>query len=265
MATLQHYLSRCILRNFITEDNETFFVYDCASQTFVQKNLNKLFANYRSWSEKFEKILDQKFENLLGPVLKKYVSYQFKKNYIIGRKSIEIPQFSAMQIQDESDRRIISKMFYQNILMQQQNLSEEKKTPESILNAIFEGNEPSLQYPLLLETQSDTTKAPYILVDGIIFYFLAPDKNISKLGHLCFACPISPSRLILWGDERDFNFYISKYWNINYFNLCCIEQQGKKCKIASQNREYIKWISERVESFKSGEKVVIRASRNGEN
>ncbi len=265
MSALQHYVSRCILKNFITENNETFFVYDCNNRTLTPKNIHKLFANYRSWSDKFEKTLDQKFENLLGPVLNKYVGYQFKKSYIIGRKSIEIPQFLAMQIQDESDRRIISKMFYQNILMQQQNLTEDEKTPENILDSIFEGNESRLQYPLLLETQTDTAKMPYILVDGMIFYFIAPDKNISKLGHFCFVCPISPSRLILWGDERDFEFYIKKYWNINYFNLCCIEQQNKNCKIASQNKEYIKWISGKVDSFKSGEKVIIRASRNGKN
>lgn len=262
MATLQHYLSRCYIRNFITEENDTFFEYDCARKKITPKNYNKLFASYRNWSDDFEQVLGKNFENFLGPVLKKYSNASVKTNYILGPKSIEISQFSAFQIQDEADREVLSKLLYQQFLIQQLGTDTDRKAPEHILSDIFKKGV-KLQYPILIENKSNTSIFPYILMDGIMFTFIAPDKNISKLGHVCFVCAISPSRLLLWGTEIDYYFFCKKYQNNNYFNLCCIEQQGKTCKIASQNKEYITFLSKAVEAFKSGENVKIRASRDG--
>ena len=263
MATLQHYLSRCIIRNFITEENNTFFEYDCAKKILTPKNYNKLFASYRNWSDDFEKVLGKNFESFLGPALKKYSTTFIQTNYVIGPKSIEVPQFSGFQIQDEADRQVLSKLLYQSILLQQLGADEGRKAPEHILNSIFSDKGLEVQYPILIETKSNTSIFPYILLDGIMFTFIAPDKNISKLGHVCFVCAISPSRLLLWGSEMDYYFFCKKYQNTNYFNLCCIEQHGKKCKIASQNRDYVLWLSKAVESFRSGENIIIRSARDG--
>ncbi len=258
MSSLQHYLSRCIIRNFVTKSNNTFFEYDCVSGKLSPKNLNKLFAGYRLWSEKFEETLGREFENKLAPVLKKYANCSIKTNYTIGLKSIEIPQFSGFQINDENDHKILSKIIFQQVLLCQRdnNLEEEK------ISRFFENESLKIQYPVLFEIARAIYHPPLILVDGMVFTFLAPDKNISKIGHVCFMCPISTNRFIVWGNQDDCDFFAKKYSNINYLNLCMIEQQDKQCKIASQDKDYIIWLSSHIRLFNSGENIKIKAIRS---
>lgn len=55
----QHYLSRCISKNFITTNNSKFYEYDCSDSNVEkkirEKNITKLFSARRIWGQHFEK------------------------------------------------------------------------------------------------------------------------------------------------------------------------------------------------------------------
>lgn len=261
MTTRQHYLSRCVIKNFQENESGTFFEYDCLTETMQARNINKLFAGYRYWSKNIETVLSEKYENDLALVLRKYASCPIEYSYTIGKDSIICPQFNGFQIHDENERKILSKLLLQQVLVQQMNASPEEKTPEDFLESVFSYDGLELQYPVIFEIAQGFQMPPLILVDGIVFIFIAPCVEKDKLGHACFMCPISSKRFIIWGTEEDCNFFAYKYRNIDYLNLCMIEQQSKECRIASQNKEYIIWLSKRIANFNSQEKVKVTSCR----
>jgi len=261
MSIRKHYLSRCIIKNFQENDNGTFYEYDCLRGTFQTRNISKLFAGYHYWSDRFETILGTKYENELALVLTKYAHCPIEYEYTLGKERLVCPQYNGMQIHDENERKILSKLLFQQILTQQKNSLPDEKAPEDVLEAFFSSEGLELQYPVIFEIARGFNMPPLILVDGIVFIFIAPCKEKDKLGHVCFMCPISSNRLIIWGDKADCDFFAMKYRDINYLNLCMIERQSKECRIASQNKEYIIWLSKRIQKFDSHENVKITSCR----
>ena len=261
MSTRQHYLSQCYIKNFAKVGHETFFEYDCVSKTFQTRNIKKLFAGYRYWSDTFEVGLSIKYENELANILKKLANYPIKRQVFISRDKLIIPEFLCVQIVDESDRRSISKLLLQQILIQQKSSDSSDKIPEDQLEAIFFSEGIDLGCPVLFEITQESNMPPLLLIDSIFFSFIAPSMDKEKLGNLCFVCPISSNRLVIWGNDEDCNFFARKYADINYLNLCRIEQQEKKCRIASQNNEYLVWLSNRIHQFDSRESTRITACR----
>lgn len=68
---------------------------------------------------------------------------------------------------------------------------------------------------------------------------------------------------MFWGDKEDFNYFTNKYQIIDYLNLYRIEQHNKKCRIASQNKQYIESLAKRIPLFNSGENhITINISRS---
>lgn len=97
---------------------------------------------------------------------------------------------------------------------------------------------------------------PLILTDGMLFLCAAPTKQENALGQINFVFPISPNRLLIGGTPKDVDFFAAKYANIHLLNLCRIEQLGKRCKIASQDRTYLEVLISSVSRFSSGEKSI---------
>jgi hypothetical protein len=117
-------------------------------------------------------------------------------------------------------------------------------------------------YPAVFTTHPLVVKDPLIITDGMPFLFMAPDQDKAKLGHMCFMFPISETRFFIWGNKRDCDFFIRKFCNITYLNLCRIEQQGKKCRIASQNIDYLNKLIPMIDIFNSGEQIKISSVRD---
>ena len=67
-----HYLSQCISKNFIQNDNNTFWQYDCSRRILQQKNITKLFSRRRVWGQQFEKMINTHMENDIAPILKRF-------------------------------------------------------------------------------------------------------------------------------------------------------------------------------------------------
>lgn len=265
MATRHHYLSRCIIENFITQDNKTFLEYNCELKTSRARNIDKLFAKFRSWDPWFEVELSRNFEDELAPVLKKYCEVEvFQPHFkLLGNELVVYPM-SGFQIEPSYDRGIISRLINQQILIQLSKRSHRSGVPDEATISLFSKNSSLLMHPAIFETNPLLVKEPLIIVDGMPFLFMAPAKDPTKLCKLCFMFPISETRFFIWGSSEDCEFFVKKYRNITYLNLCRIEQQDKKCGIASQNFEYLSKLIPLIDSFNSGEQIKIELIRDVE-
>ena len=248
-----HYLSQCITKNFAPKDsNKTFWQYDCAVKgPLQQRNVSKLFSSKHTWSQEFEDILSSNhYENVLGPLLRKLCDKEVKKGFIIGPNKIETFQFNAEQITDSGEIKLLNRLFLQTLLMQKSNNKE--CAPDDILSEIFQ-NELNLGMNLLLVEINPWGKyPPLILTDGMLFFTLAPDKSKDSIGHMNFFFPINENRFILWTSTKDdYTFFAKQYQDINFLNLCRIEQHGKKCRIASFNKKYLENLIPLIENFSS--------------
>lgn len=262
-----HYLSQMITRNFLPQDGpHTFLQYDPAKEKIERRNIDRLFSRYKPWSQEFEEFLGgNTYENKLGPLLKELVCLPIKKAYIYRRNDIEEAQFYAEAITEEEKQKLLSKLLLQTILLQR---SDEKPQSdvESELEHLFLSGFALKFHVLLVEINPRYICPPLILTDGMVFEFVCPDNNKKSLGHLGFMFPISEKRFLLWVSQRsDYTYFCAKYKNINYLNLCRIEQHDKKCTIAlaktEYNEIYLKSLIREIPFFSSNETVQIRTER----
>lgn len=262
-----HYLSQMISRNFIAPNSpHTFLQYDPAQEKIEPRNIRRLFSRYKPWSQEFEEFLaGNTYENKLAPLLKELVCLPIKRLFIYKRNGIEEAQFYAETITEEEKQKLLSKLFLQTILLQR---SDEKPQSdvESELEHLFLSGFALKFHLLLVEINPRYICPPLILTDGMVFEFICPDDNKKSLGHLGFMFPISEKRFLLWVSQRsDYTYFCAKYKNINYLNLCRIEQHDKKCTIAlaktEYNEIYLKSLIREIPFFSSSETVQISTER----
>jgi hypothetical protein len=227
------------------------------------KNIDNLFAKFRSWDPWFEVELSRQFENELAPVVKKYAQIEIEQSSLsIDGKNITVYPMSGYQIQSLKDREIISSLIYQQILIQLSKRSHRSGVPDEKIITLFSRRKSLFMYPAIFEINPLIIKEPLIITDGMPFLFAAPAKDSAKLCKICFMFPISETRFFIWGSKEDCDFFVRKFWNITYLNLCRIEQQDKKCGIASQNFEYLNKLIPLIDCFNSGEQIKIESIRD---
>lgn len=253
----QHYLSRCISKNFITTNNRTFYEYDCSANNvdkkIKEKNIEKLFSARRIWGQDLEQKLGEEFENKLAVILKKYVDIEINRPRLPLKTHLEEMQFNGQVIEEEEDRKILSKLMLQQILLQKKNRNMIDDEQEKFLSSCLEYSGGLKGNVVLVEINPLMLSCLLVLIDAMLFaYFIPNKKNKDNLGHIQFMFPISPSRFLLWGNKPDMDYFCYKYKNIHYLNLCRIEQQEKKCRIATQDKEYLKLLIEQIDTFSSG-------------
>lgn len=261
MSKRQHYLSRCIMRNFISKEGEPFWEYDCATGATREKSIKTLFSNYHLWSDDFETTLANDFENLLAPLFRDLSIRVINRQHIIGPHSIEESQYNGMQIQDDKEREILSKLLFQQILLQMNN-GFNTKNSERLMSVTYQEKGLNLQYPILVEINPFLTTPPILLMDAMFFMFIAPTRKIDKIGNICYMFPINERRYIIWGTAEDAEYFTRKYCDIHKLNLCRIEQQSKQCRIATQNKEYLEFVTRTYEKFRSKDEIRIVAIRS---
>ncbi len=271
-----HYLSQCISKNFMVKESEPFWEYDFDRNMGPRmKGLERLFAGRRLWAQELEDTIGAEMENRLSGLIKRLAEEPVKRYQSIGKTSINELQFNGYVIESEEERRILSKLILQTFLMQRNNAREENKNLDHILKEFFKQMDFSDKMNIaLLEINPLWYHPPLILVDGMLFSFFVPEKvdrrkdnkdNKESIGHLCFMFPISTERFLIWGNKTDADYFVMRFQNIDYLNLCRIEQQDKKCKIATQDKIYLESLIKRVPGFDSGEGAVrITAERVGE-
>ena len=67
----------------------------------------------------------------------------------------------------------------------------------------------------------------------------------------------------LWGNKKDVEYFCYKYQNIHYLNLCRVAQQEKKCRIATQNKEYLELLIKQINTlYFDNTQVNIASVRN---
>lgn len=263
----QHYLSRCISKNFITTNNSKFYEYDCSESNvdkkIREKNINKLFSARRIWGQDFEKKLSEDFENKLAKILNKYVNIEINRYRVSFKTHSEEMQFNALVIENEEDRNILSRLLIQQLLLQKKNRNVIDDEQEKILLYCLEHFE-GLKGNVILVEINPLIPIPLILIDAMPFLYFVPDSDkTDSLGHIQFMFPINPSRFLLWGNKLDVDYFCYKYQNIHYLNLCRIEQQEKKCRIATQDKEYLELLIEQIDKFSSGNtQVKITSARD---
>jgi len=259
-----HYLSEHISKNFRVNKGMPFWEYDCATQIGPkQRSLDRLFATRNLWGQRMEDTISNAFENDLARELKLLVSCSIERKRIITCKGMVEPQFNGIIIKETERRKLLGKLFLQAVFLQRSNAKEKDNNAEKVairfltsdidinMNVVLAEINPLFKYP------------PLILVDGMLFIVIVPEtKNKEKLGHISFFFPISTKRFLFWGGKDDFDYFVYKFQNIDFLNLSRIQQHDKKCKIATQDIEYLKSLIGLMKNFSINEKVSIISSRN---
>ena len=262
-----HYLSQMITRNFLPQDGpRTFLQYDPATRELKPRNIDRLFSRYKPWGQEFENFLGgNTYENKPAPLLKELARFPFKRAFIYKRDCIEEPQFNAEIITEEDKRKLLSKLLFQTVLFQRSGEKPQPEVESFLSNLISSDFDPGLHI-LLVEINPRFNYPPLILTDTMAFLFICPDNNEKPIGHVGFMFPISEKRFLLWVSQRnDYTYFCAKYRDINYLNLCRIEQNDKKCVIAlaksKYNEIYLKSLIRESALFSSHETVQIRTER----
>lgn len=262
-----HYLSKTILNNFLCEStSRSFLEYNPISKHLKTRNIDRLFSARRIWGQDFENLLNgNMYENKIGPMLKELASCPVERKKIMTSTGIAEAQFNAEIITDSQIKEYLSKLLLQTILLQRSQMQSDTHD-EMILTKFWEAKVKLNLLLLLCEINPNGNYPPLVLTDGMPFSFLCPDKKENSAGHICFMFPITESRFLLWVSyPEDASYFVKIYQNINYLNLCRIEQHDKKCKIALQkndrNEQYLNYLIQQIPSFSSGSPIQIRATR----
>lgn len=235
--------------------------FDCATGATREKSIDTLFSNYRMWSNDFETELAHDYENSLAPLFRNLSTRVVNRQHIIGPHSIEESQYNGIQIQDDKEREILSKLIFQQILLQMSN-GFNTENNERLMSATYQGKGLNLQYPILVEINPFSITPPILLLDAMFFMFVAPTQKIGKIGHVCYMFPINEKRYLIWGTAEDAEYFATKYRDIHMLNLCRIEQQGKQCRIATQRKEYLELVKKTYKLFRSTDEIRIKAIRS---
>lgn len=250
-----HYLSQCISKNFITEGNKMFWQYDCSGKKqIVAKNITRLYSELRIWNQELEDCLSHSWENELAEDLKYLVNKKMQRVMIPGREGFVVPQFHIEPITDVNMEKRLSKLIFQTILLQRKNAKEKDIQIEKNIKEFYE-RDFSMKLPVSLVEINPIVPyyPPLILVDGMLFIYYIPhaNKKNGTSGHIAFMFPISTKRMLIWGNREALDYFCQEYQNIHYLNLCRIEQQNKKCKIATQNKQYMEILVPQIDGFYS--------------
>ena len=263
----QHYLSRCISKNFVTTKNNTFYEYDCGDNNpdkkIREKNINKLFSARRIWGQNIEKKLSEEFENKLAKILKKYANIKINRFRAPLNTHVKEKEFNALVIDNEEDKNVLSKLLIQQIMLQKKNSNVIDDEQEKNLSYFLE-YPGGLEGNITLVEIHPSIPIPLILIDAMLFFYFIPNSdNTDNWGHIQFMFPISTSRFLLWGNKKDVEYFCYKYQNIHYLNLCRVAQQEKKCRIATQNKEYLELLIKQINTlYFDNTQVNIASVRN---
>ena len=199
-----HYLSQCIIKNFITENNQTFWVYDCGKGGKIyQRNVSNMFYGRHIWEQDVENSIHDNFEERIVDDLREILSWDISAPIIPGPKGLTVPQFSCKVIDNKTMRDNLNKLILQCVLVQANWNVKERNNIVPFVNELFSRDTKGLELMLtLVEIFPNAGFPPLVLTDLLLFMFAVPndeDKNF----HLCFCVPISTTRMIIWGSEQD--------------------------------------------------------------
>jgi len=253
-----HYLSQCISKNFIQNGNKTFWQYDCLEGGAIKsKNIANLFSKRRLWGQELEDTLGRQMENQISPILQHFSECFLERKRIPGPTGFVEPQFNGIFVENEENRKILSKLLLQLILLQRSSEAQPDPEIEEMLIRFFSLDSNIMKMPLaLIEINPLMNAPPLILTDGMLFTFAAPTTKKNSLGQINFSFPINPQRLLIWGELKVIDYFVAKYKNIHHLNLCRIEQLEKRCIIASQDKKYLEMLVSVIPHFNSGEKSI---------
>ena len=261
-----HYLSQCISKNFAVGGSNTFWEYNCMTKSEVRpKNIRNLFSDMRLWGQELEDALSNEYENELSIYLKELNEKYICQTVIPGRYGLEAPQFYIEEILDDKVKKTLSKLWFQILLIQLRNADTKDITNEKIIKSLYATGVDLKMQVGLVELNKRVNYPPLILVDVMAFAYFVPEYDVktNTKGYVCWMMPISPTRFLIWGNKQDILYFCKKYNDIDYLNLCRIAQQGKQCRIATQNYDYLESLIPQINSFNSGNNVVkIESVRN---
>lgn len=259
-----HYLSQHISKNFRVNKGMPFWEYDCATQIGPkQRSLERLFAARNLWDQLMEDTISNAFENDLARELKLLVSCSIERKRITTCKGMVEPQFNGIIIEETERIKLLGKLFLQTAFLQHSNAKEKDNNAEKLPIRFLTSDMDLNMNVVLVEINPLLTSPPLILIDGMLFIVFIPEKrNKERLGNFSFFFPISTKRFLFWGGKEDFDYFVYKFQNIDFLNLSRIQQHDKKCKIATQDIEYLKSLIGRIKNFSINEKVSIISSRN---
>ncbi len=264
-APHQHYLAKCMIKNFIQRNSEPFWQYDCSKGGPIKpRNIATLFAKQRIWGQEFENSIGRHMENRIAPILKRLAECSIERIRIPGPIGFVEPQFNGIHIDSKEDCAMLSKLMLQFVLLQRSNEGQPDSEIEKALTPFFRYDNVIMEIPLfLMEINPLMNAVPLILTDGMTFVFVIPTIKNNALVQVRFAFPINPQRLLIWGTPPDIEFFAAKYANIHFLNLCRIQQLDKKCTIASQNKEYLERLIPIIPHSDSGDDSIrISACRD---
>ncbi len=239
-----HYLSRFMANNFRTEKGKPLYTLNCMTGIVSNRNTSedKLFAKKHLWSQEIEDAFD-KMENHTASLIKEVLGMPFN-----------VPSITGSMHSLNSRYKEIAVYLHQTQLLQISNRDTPLSFQEesSILNALNIEDVPNnigdvrliTYHPVIVKDK------PLIVFDNAFSVFLCPPHPQEKnAGSAAFFMPISESKLLFWGNNWQLYNFASKYPFPHKLNLYKILLENKECLCASQNKQYLDYLSKEYKFF----------------
>jgi hypothetical protein len=247
-----HFLSRFFSNNFRTVENEPMWVLDCKTGSVSNRKTseNKLFAKRNAWA--------QSLEDAFGAVenqVSQLIASLLNAPYNVFQENIKIDTLSEKY-------NIMFNYTMQTLMMQLSNTNNltDEYDLTMIETALKMTTEKSIfnhyKHPFLIRYNYHLyVNEPLVLIDNAVSIYIAPSIDSSSTKNsVCWFMPISPYFLAFAGLLHQLRFFLRYFPSPHKVNLYRILSEDKKCLVASQNKDYIKWISTEYKYFSFNDK-----------
>jgi hypothetical protein len=236
-------VSRFFSNNFRVIKGEPMWLLDCNNGKVTNRKTREdfLFMKPNAWDQSLEKSFGQKIENNIKPLIDSLLYAP----YSIVTKNMNVESL------DKKYNKLFSYVM-QTTMLQLSNRNRNKNenhlqiNDENMVEKFFEAEiSTPYDYSFLIRFNHQMFEnAPLVLIDNVMSIHVAPPNAGADLEYsCCFFMAISPYDLIFFGSPVQLDFFITSKQNPHIINIYRILLEDKKCLVASQDENYLKYLS----------------------
>jgi len=234
-----HYVTRAFSENFRSIPGKPFYVLDCKTGSIQCKGLKTLFMKRHAWGDELERLFGD-LENEVMPAIKR----------ILGMPFPSFTEHVNVNYLQNKDCTTISRYFQQILMMQIAYTPTICTNEEMLVKKCLENDSMKFGCSAVYIRYNPRTfvDTPLALFDSIASFYLAPvldgkQPSTTLKFKLCLVIPISDYCMLFYGNTAFVNLFLVRFCNPHTFNLYRIVQENKECNLASQNGDYVKFLS----------------------
>lgn len=251
-----HYLSRFFSNNFRVIKGNPLWLLDCKTGMVTNRKTREdfLFMKERAWSQSLEDAFGQKLENRINPLINSLLHFPYNvvtKNFCI----------------ESLDKKYNKLLNYclQTVMLQLSNRNNEQIEikDETMIENFFEYDINLINENAYLIRFNHLIFAnmPLVLLDNAVSMYLSPAVSTDLEYSCCYFMPISPYNIVFFGTSDQLRFFVSSNQNPHKINIYRILLEDKKCLVASQNKDYLKWLSTEYVHYQLNNQITPKTTR----